>query len=284
MRRVIEFVVRFKNYITLCSLVVMSFAFMSVGSLSQLGGFRAVIVGSIGWIQSLFAWVPNPVALKSENTALRELNLQLSIESSRYRQAMVENGTLRNMLLLPTYTDDKLIAADVVGKTNTELRNYATINRGHDDGIKEGQAVVTDAGLVGTVIGTSAHYAILQILLNRDVRISARVYRSNVDGILTWEGEQFLSLKNVPRTYDVKVGDLVVTSNYSISYPTNVVIGRVSNVSDESNSLFRKITVTPSVNFSTMDQVFVIDKLPNKERVHLEDSITHRQLQKAMSR
>lgn len=284
MRRFIEFVVRYKNYITLCTLVVMSFSFMSVGSLSQLGGFRAVVVGSIGWIQSLFSWVPNPVALKSENTALRELNLQLSIESSRYRQAMVENNTLRNMLLLPTYTSDKLIAADVVGKTNTELRNYATINRGSEDGIKEGQAVVTDAGLVGNVIGTSKHYAIIQVLLNRDTRISARVYRSNVDGILTWEGEQSLALKNVPRTYDVKVGDLVVTSNYSITYPANVIIGKVSQVNDESNSLFRKISITPSVSFSTMDQVFIVDRLPDPERVILEDSVVRHQVQRAMSR
>lgn len=284
MRRFIDFVVRYKNYITLCTLVVMSFSFMSVGSLSQLGGFRAVIVGSIGWIQSIFSWVPNPVALKSENTALRELNLQLSIESSRYRQAMVENNTLRNMLLLPTYTDDKLIAADVVGKTNTELRNYATINRGSEDGITVGQAVVTDAGLVGNILGTSKHYAIVQLLLNRDTRISARVYRSNVDGILTWEGEQSLALKNVPRTYDVKVGDLVVTSNYSISYPANVIIGKVSQVSDESNSLFRKISIAPTVSFSTMDQVFIVDRLPDPERVHLEDSVVKTQILRAMSR
>jgi hypothetical protein len=39
MRRFIEFVVRYKNYITLCTLVVMSFSLMSFGSLSQLGGF-----------------------------------------------------------------------------------------------------------------------------------------------------------------------------------------------------------------------------------------------------
>jgi rod shape-determining protein MreC len=243
-----------------------------------------VIVGSIGWIQSLFAWVPNPVALKSENTALRELNLQLSIESSLYRQAMVENATLRNMLDLPAYTDDKLIAADVVGKTTTELRSYATINRGTADGVKEGQAVVTDAGLVGTVIGASPHYAVLQVLLNRDTRISARVYRSNVDGILTWEGEETLSLKDVPRTYDVKVGDIVVTSSYSVLYPANVVIGRVSKVAEESNSLFRRVTIAPSVRFGTLEQVYVIDRLPNPERVALEDSVVRRQIQRAMSR
>lgn len=273
MRRFIEFVVRFKNYIALCALVVMSFSFMSFGSLSQLGGFRAVIVGSIGWIQSLFAWVPNPVALKAENTALRELNLQLSIESSRFRQAMVQNQSLRKMLELPELTDDRLIATDVIGKTTTELRNYATINRGTEDGVKEGMACVTDAGLVGLIIGASPHYAVVQLLLNRDTRVSAKVYRSAVDGIIQWEGETQLSLKNVPKTFDVQVGDLVVTSNYSMKFPSNVVIGKISDVRDEPNSLFQRVLVEPSVNFSNLDQLYVIDHVPDPERVALEDSI-----------
>ncbi len=284
MRRIIDFVVRYKNYITLCALVVMSFSFMSIGSLSQLGGFRAVIVGSIGWIQSLFAWVPNPVALKSENTALRELNLQLSIESSRYRRAMVENTTLRSMLDLPAYTDDKLIAADVVGKTTVELRSYATINRGVADGIREGQPVVTDAGLVGNIIGCSDHYSVVQLLLNRDTRISARVFRSNVDGILVWQGEEWLVLRDVPRTFDVKTDDIVVTSSYSVMYPENVIIGKVHQVSEEPNSLFLKILIKPAVDFGTLEQVFVIDRLPDSERLVLEDSVIRAHVSRSMNR
>ena len=272
MRRFIEFVVRFKNYITLCALVVMSFAFMSFGNLSQLGGFRAVIVGSIGWIQSLFAWVPNPVALKSENTALRELNLQLSIESSRFRQSMVENSTLRKMLELPDMTEDKLIAADVIGKTTTELRNYATINKGTEDGLREGMACVTDAGLVGTIIGASPHYSIVQLLLNRDTRVAARVYRTRVDGVIQWEGETALSLKDIPRTYDVRNGDLILTSSHSSKYPPNIVIGRVITVEDENNSLFRHVLVEPAVHFASLEQVFVIDRIPSQERNSLEST------------
>lgn len=216
MRRFIDFVVRFKNYITLAALVVMSFAFMSVGNLAQLGGFRAVIVGSIGWMQSLFAWIPNPVALKSENLALRELNLQLAVESARSRQSMVENATLRRMLELPGLTDYRLIAADVVGKTTTQLRNYATINKGTDDGIREGMSCITDAGLVGIVIGASPHYAVLQLLLNRDTRVSAKVQRSRVDGIIEWEGETYLVLKGVPRSLDVQAGDVILSDRKSV--------------------------------------------------------------------
>lgn len=281
MQRFIAFVVRFKNYIALCVLVVMSFSLMSFGDLAQLGGFRAVIVGSIGWMQSLFAWIPNPVALKSENTALRELNLQLSLESSRSRQAMVENTTLRKMLELQPMVEYRLIAADVVGKTTTQMRNYATINKGMADGVKEGMSCVTDAGLVGLIIGASDHYAVVQLLLNRDTRVAAKIQRSRVDGIIGWDGEQTLSLKNVPRSFDVQAGDLVLTSSYSAKYPPNVIIGRVSQVTDENNTLFRKVVVEPAVNFATVEQVFVVEFLPDSERVALERDIEERQRQRA---
>jgi len=280
-QRFIAFVVRFKNYIALCVLVVMSFSLMSFGDLAQLGGFRAVIVGSIGWMQSLFAWIPNPVALKSENTALRELNLQLSLESSRSRQAMVENTTLRKMLELQPMVEYRLIAADVVGKTTTQMRNYATINKGTADGVKEGMSCVTDAGLVGLIIGASDHYAVVQLLLNRDTRVAAKIQRSRIDGIIGWDGEQTLSLKNVPRSFDVQAGDLVLTSSYSAKYPPNVIIGRVSQVTDENNTLFRKVVVEPAVNFATVEQVFVVEFLPDSERVALERDIEERQRQRA---
>lgn len=284
MQRFIAFVVRYKNYITLCALVVMSFSLMSFGNLAQLGGFRAVVVGSIGWIQSLFAWVPNPVALKSENLALRELNLQLSVESARSRQAMVENVTLRRMLELPKLTEYKLIAADVSGKTTTQLRNYATINKGTKDGVKEGMSCITDAGLVGRIIGTSEHYAVIQLLLNRDTRVAAKVQRSRVDGIVTWDGESYLSLKDVPKSFDVQVGDVILTSNYSSRYPSNIVVGRVMRVEEENNTLFRRVVVEPAVNFSTLEQVYVVNYVPDAERLTLERETEERARQRSTQR
>ncbi len=280
MRGLIEFVVRYRNYITLSTLVVMSFSLMSIGSLSDLGGFRAVIVGSIGWIQSAFAWIPNPVALKSENTALRELNLQLAVEVARSRQAIVENETMRKLMKLPQYTEHKLIAADIVGKTTTEQRNYATINRGKANGVREGMSCINDAGLVGIVIGASENYSVLELLINRDTRVSAKVLRTRVDGVIQWEGENILVLKNVPRSLDVRKYDVIVTSAYSSKYPANIVIGRVSAVEDEPNSLFHRIVVQPSVNFSTLEQVFVVEARPDPERIGLERKVDETSRQK----
>ncbi|MBS1536255.1 MAG: rod shape-determining protein MreC [Bacteroidetes bacterium] len=276
MYRIIEFIVRFKEYVSLSAVVVMCFSLMTFGNVAQLGGFRSVVVGGIGWLQSAFSWIPNPVALKSENAALRELNYQLSDERAKIRQALIENEKLRKLLEFKKQTTYPVVIADVVGKTTTEVRNYATLNKGADDGIQEGMTVRTDAGIAGLIIASSKNYSLVRLLINRDSRVAAKIQRSRIDGILVWEDDQTMIMKNIPKSYDVKVGDEIITSEYSNRFPQNIPIGYVSEVRDDQSSLFKKIIVMPAVNFTSLEQVFVVKMLPNPERVALEKEIEDR--------
>lgn len=276
MYRLIEFIVRFKEYVALSAVVVICFSLMTFGNVAQLGGFRSVVVGGIGWLQNAFSWIPNPVALKSENAALRELNYQLSDERAKIRQALIENEKLRKLLEFKKQTTFPVVSADVVGKTTTEVRNYATLNKGAEEGIEEGMTVMTDAGIAGLIIAASKNYSLVRLLINRDSRVAAKIQRSRIDGILVWEDDQTMIMKNIPKSYDVKVGDDVITSEYSNRFPQNIMIGRVTDVRADSSSLFRKIIVMPAVNFSSLEQVFVVKMLPNKERVALEKEIEER--------
>jgi len=270
MRRLLEFLYRFKEYAALCGFTFISLIMMNFGNTTELGGYRSIVVGGIGWMQSAFSWIPNPIALKNENAALRELNLQLSDERAKIRQSIIENAKLRKMLEFKKASNIPLISADIVGKTTTEARNYATINRGEDDGIEVGMPVVTDAGLVGLIVGTSDDYSVVRLLINRESRIAGKIQRSRIDGILIWDGEDALTMKNIPKSYDVQVGDEVLTSSYSNRYPSNIKIGTVMETRDDGTSLFRRILVKPSVNFITLEQVFVLKLLPNPERILLE--------------
>ena len=270
MQRLLEFLYRFKEYSALSGLTLFSLILMNIGNTTELGGYRSIVVGGIGWMQSAFSWIPNPIALKNENAALRELNLQLSDERAKIRQSIIENAKLRKMLEFKKASTTPLITADIVGKTTTEARNYATINRGKKDGVEVGMPVVTDAGLVGLVVGTSDGYSVMRLLINRESRIAGKIQRSRIDGILIWDGEDALTMKNIPKSYDVQVGDEVITSSYSNRYPANIKIGTVMETRDDGTSLFRKILVKPSVNFLTLEQVFVMKLLPNSERILLE--------------
>ncbi len=265
MQRILDFVIRFKEYLTLSLLIVVSFLLMSLGNAAELRGFRTVVVGGIGVAQGLFSWIPNPVALKSENQALRNLNYSLSREVARTRKAMIENDRLRAMLEMKKQAAGSMIVADVVGRISAEMRGYVTLNKGLEQGVLDGMSVQTDHGLVGHVLSASDNYALVQLILNRDTRIAVKVERTRIDGIIVWEGGEHLLLKNVAKTQDVQAGDMIVTSGFSSLFPSGVYVGRVNDVRDEPNSLFRRITITPTVSFSTLEQVFVSTQKPSPE-------------------
>ena len=89
-----------------------------------------------------------------------------------------------------------------------------------------------------------------------------------------WDGGEHLSLRNVAKTLDVQVGDVVVTSEYSALYPAGIKIGVVSKTSQAPGALFQTIEISPSVDFSRLEQVFVVVHSPDSERVALEQKHT----------
>lgn len=273
MQSLINFIVRYKEFITFTALAVISLSIISISNVSQIGGFRTVVIAFIGVTQEAFAWIPNPGALKNENDALRELNLELSREVTRMRTAQVENLRLRDMLEFSVKSEEDIIPAEIVGKSVVDMRNYVTIDKGSRDSIQRGMPVRTDAGLVGIVMGSSQNYSLVETISNRNIRIAAKVDRTLIDGIVVWEGGEDFLLKNIPSSFDVQVGDRVSTSNFSNRFPELIPIGQVTEISEEQGSLFYDIKIKPFVNFKTIEQVFVIKTLPDPERLELIDKL-----------
>ncbi len=270
MQRLFNIVQLFKEYFLLALLIIVSFILLSFNDNPQIREIRSYTIGFIGVLQDVVSVVPNVFELKRENAILRQLNVDLSDEVSRLREARLENLKLREMLSLHKQKEYRMIAGEVIGKNLNLMRNTITLNVGEADSVKRDMPIISEAGLVGKVIATSKHYSIGQLMLNKDFRASAKIQRSRVDGIIAWDGGDYILFKNISRTQDVKEGDLVTTSEYSSTFPERIKIGVVSKVTERQGSLFREVFVTPSVDFSSLEQVFVITALEDSERVALE--------------
>ncbi len=269
MQRILKFIKTFKEYFTLIVLVIFSLILISIGDITKLNGFRTVIISTVGWLQEMFDWLPDRGALETENRALRELNLQLSNEVTSLRTAVIENKKFRKLLDLRNSFDYPVIVAEVVGRTNVEMRNYYTINKGENDSLNVGMAVRSDAGLVGVIVASSKNYSLVELIRNKNVNISSIVQRSRYHGILTWEGGAYFKLKYTPKSFDIVKGDTIITSNYSNKYPQNIPIGYVVSTEELPGDIYKRILVKPFVNFETLEQVFVIKFIPNSEKVKL---------------
>jgi len=202
------------------------------------------------------------------------MNVNLTDEVSRLREARLEDIRLRAMLGLRESAKNSLVAADVVAKSSHLLRNTITLNVGESDGIKPDMPIISESGLVGKVIVTSSHYCMGQLMLNRDFRASAKVERSRVDGIVAWEGGENLVMKNVPKKQDVVAGDIVMTSEYSNVFPPRIKIGMVVNVEERPTMLFKDIIIQPSVDFTRLEQAFVVLHTPDTSRTSLDKKFT----------
>ncbi|MDP1676959.1 MAG: rod shape-determining protein MreC [Bacteroidota bacterium] len=268
-QRLYQYFFLFKEYVLLVVLVSISLALLVINDNTQIRQIRSLTVGSLGVIQKTFSFLPNLTALQRENELLRKVNVNLADEVNQLRESRLENIRLRSMIALQETSAIELISAKVVAKNFNLLRNTLTIDVGTDDSIHIGNPIVTGEGLIGRVVAASDGYAIGQMIVNVDFRASAKIQRSRVDGIIAWDGKTLL-FKNVAKTLDVKVGDAIITSEYSNAFPPGIKIGIVTAVNEIPNSLFKKIEVSPTVNLTQTEEVFVMDFIPSLERIALE--------------
>ena len=259
MRRLINFFILFKEYVALGVIVLVSFALMAVSKSEELQPLRSITAIIVGSLQTTTSWIPDPF-FAEKPAELRERNILLTSELARLRRAQTENEELRKLLNLKPRPEWKLLPTEIIGKTTSSDRNMLTISNGENDGIRKGMAVITDAGLVGRVFATSGGYALVEDLFNHSLRVSVKVARSRVDGILTWESGDQLIVRNVPKALDVQVEDVIVSSEYSTLFPAEVPIGVVTKIESEPNSLFRRILVKPYAHPFAIEHCYVIVK------------------------
>lgn len=207
-------------------------------------------------------------------------------------QLVAENQKLRNLLrqdFLVNDTSSKLVIdsikvdsleqyrryyyypAKVINNSVTAQNNYVTISRGTAQGLVKDMAVVSPAGVVGTIVNVSKNMATVMSLLHRDSRISASLLKTGETGSVDWDGKdaQALTFKNIPKSVQVKVGDSVVTSRYS-TFPAGELIGVISKVEDQKESNFYMLTVKPATNFYNVQFVYAVKNLQKEEQDAIE--------------
>ncbi len=273
LKRAYDLLVQFKEYALLALYLLTALVLFAQNTSAPVKGIRSNLLAAAGFLQDTFDFIPDYFSLSRENRALREQNILLADEVNMLREAAIENIRLRAMVGLKDRPAFQYVSALVVGTQMHALTNTVTINAGSENGVKTGMPVLTDHGLAGRVTSTSGRYAIVQLLLHKDIRVSARIQRSRVNGIVRWTGGNELRMINVPKTSDVIPGDVLITSEFSSLFPSGIRIGVISSTRDVPGDLFQEILVKPSVDFDRMEEVFVATVLPDSTRIVLEGRI-----------
>ncbi len=263
-----------KEYFVLSILILISLTLLFTKNSPKSHILSTIAVEVSGISKSILNIIPNFYDLKAENKELRKANILLLNELSQLREEKLENIRLRKLLGFKEKNNSySFVPADVVGKTLVSPYNYIVLNVGSNDGIEINMPVICESGVVGKIMKVGKNYSIGMILLHKDFRASAKIQRSRIDGIISWNGDEYLSMLNVAKTMDVEVGDVVITSEYSTIFPPGFEIGVVAEIDNSVPGLFKKIKVKPSVDFTKLEEVFVVKYKYDIEREEIEQNI-----------
>ena len=100
------------------------------------------------------------------------------------------------------------------------LRQRLLVNRGGTHGVYKAQPVVTGDGVLGQVFRIGPFSSEIILITDAEHALPVQVVRSGVRTIALGTGRSTsLELPYVPQNYDVKVGDLLVTSGLGQRVP-----------------------------------------------------------------
>jgi len=119
------------------------------------------------------------------------------------------------------------------------------------------------------VYATSKDFSIARTLKNFELKLVVKNERSRVDGVLKWNGED-LVIVNVPKTYDIEPGDRVVCSELSSIVSLPIPIGIVVGLQNVQTGIFNSVKIKPYVDFSRIENVFVVGVIESKQKNNLE--------------
>jgi rod shape-determining protein MreC len=163
--------------------------------------------------------------------------------------------------------------AKVVYNTVGSEKNYLQLNRGANYGIKDNMAVLnSDGAVVGVIVNVSPNFSQVMSLLHIQNSVSAALKKSGDGGRVEWDGKdpRFVLLRGISRSVEVKKGDTVLTSRYSYNFPPDKIIGTVAGIANDPTTGFYILKVKTAVNFSNIQQVFVVENLQREEQLQLE--------------
>ncbi|NIR51176.1 rod shape-determining protein MreC [candidate division KSB1 bacterium] len=264
MRRFSEWFVNRKENLTFLAAIIFSIALIFSNESFQIQTVKVWTLDGFGFVLGRIAAVNRFASVYEQNQRLRLSNAKLMLENSKLNEALLENQRLRNLLEFKSESALNLVPAKVVGRGQNGFINSIILDAGKANDLTKNLPVVTAQGVVGKLFNVASHHSTAQLLLDRNFRVSATIQRSRVRGIIKWFEGNRVTLAEVPKRSDVKVGDMVVTSGFSALFPSGLEIGRVVKVTEAKQDMFMNILVQPAVDFSRLEEVFVVKTQPSQ--------------------
>jgi len=164
--------------------------------------------------------------------------------------------------------------AQIIRNQMRSRYNHLIINAGQNEGLKEGMAIVSDAGVVGQTDYCTKKFCSVLPLIHVQSAVSASIQGTDYFGQLRWNGRdiQYAQLEGIPKHVSLAQGDSVLTSGYSTVFPRGESIGAIHQILQPEGSNFYDLQVQLSVDFGRLRRVYWVENPDREEIISIMES------------
>ena len=235
------------------------FSFIEKPIIGTISLFTTMTSSVINQTQSFWINYIDLVSVQEENVLLRREIEILNAEQIRLQGIKISNQRMEKLLGFIESSSLRMFAARVVGRNPDNWYQTLIINKGNEDGVQMDMGVVTLLGIVGRVVKVKPRLSQVLLMVDRNSAIASIVERTRDEGIIEGVDGNRLLMKYLPLTTEVTIGDRIFTSGLAGFFPKGLLVGTVEDILREETDLFLKLHIKPSVNFSKLEEVLLID-------------------------
>ena len=243
----------------------------SASSLNKIAGYVAIPLQN--GVSRIGAWISVRVdelgelrIVLQENQELRAKVDELTVQNIQLQQDKYELNNLRELYKLDEqYSGYEKVGARIIARDSGNWFHSFIIDKGSDDGLKIDMNVIAGGGLVGRIVDIGANWAKVNAIINDNSNVSGMTLASSdilmVTGSLELMENGVIGFGQlIDSAGSVQIGDKIVTSNISDKYLPTILIGYITEISQDSNNITKSGKITPAVDFEHLEEVLVILK------------------------
>ena len=161
----------------------------------------------------------------------KSLNKELNIKLNQLEK---DNLRLRKLLDLQNFSEAQKLNSSVISRNTSSWWKKIILNKGSQNGVSTGDAVIGPGGLIGIVENTSKLTASVQLLTAPNSKVGVWNQRANLHGLLIGVGTNTPKLFFYAKNVDIQIGDYILSSPASTILPPNLPIGIIQSIDNES--------------------------------------------------
>ena len=161
----------------------------------------------------------------------KSINQELNIKLNQLEK---DNLRLRQLLDLQNFSEANKLNASVISRNTGSWWKKILLNKGSQNGVSIGDAVIGPGGLIGIVENTSNLTSSVKLLTSPNSKVGVWNQRANLHGLLIGVGTKTPKLIFYSKNADIQIGDYILSSPASTILPPNIPVGIIQSLDNES--------------------------------------------------